>query len=109
MAVFLIVLAVQTEGAGLEAGLPYLPIFPPYQHPDKGNGLRQQHGDFAPTPPPPTCDPALRPLPWRLTSFLRSLSLWMSQRTDAWGDFGKHSRKVVLFSTPYWVISTAFL
>lgn len=56
-----------------------------------------------------SCDPALDPSPWRLTSFLRSLSLWMSQRTDAWGDLGKHSRKVVLFFTPYCVISAAFL
>ena len=45
----------------------------------------------------------------KLTSFLLSLSLWMSQRMDAWGDLGRHSRKVVLFFTPYCVISTAFL
>lgn len=59
--------------------------------------------------PQPGRDPALDPLPWRLTSFLRSLSLWMSQRTDTWGDFGKHSRKAVLFFTLYCVISAAFL
>lgn len=52
---------------------------------------------------------ASHPFDLELTSFLLSLSLWISQRIDAWGDLGKHSRKVVLFFTPYCVISTAFL
>lgn len=44
-----------------------------------------------------------------LTSFLLSLSFCNSHLMDACGDFGAHSRKVVLFFTPYWTISAAFL
>lgn len=43
------------------------------------------------------------------TSFLLSLSFCSSHLIEAWGDLGVHSRKVVLFFTPYWTISAAFL
>lgn len=46
---------------------------------------------------------------WLLTSFLRSLSFCNSHLMEACGDLGEHSRKVVLFFTPYWTISAAFL
>lgn len=44
-----------------------------------------------------------------LTSFLLSLSFCNNHLIDACGDLGAHSRKVVLFLTPYWTISAAFL
>lgn len=43
------------------------------------------------------------------TSFLLSFDFCINHLADAWGDFGVHSRKAVLFFTPYCTDSTAFL